>query len=295
MSKHKKQHFIPDSYLKAWCDINRLSDHDPYIWIFDKESHKAKNKAPANSFYENDFYTIYKDGKRDLYIEEQFSKIEKSFAYIRYHKLLIHESITKEQHIQLCYFIASIHARTPSRINFMVKQFQPLLNKMEQMIAAEENVSKYEQKIIKREVLIAESQNSISYEELKEVVNNPIEFIMIDSINVEAEELAKLDMCIFFTKEPDGFITSDNPCVWYDSESHLRPEMYQSPALKYDSINIILPISPTHCILLNKKGLKGYVDIDTNPETIQHINQIIYANCDKKYISNNSRPLRVLK
>lgn len=219
MSKHKKQHVVPDSYLKAWCDTNSPLMQDPYIWIFDKELHQVKNKAPTNSFYENDFYTVHIDGVRDLYIEKQFSKIENFFAHIRKHKLLMNEKITEEEHVQLCYFIASIHTRTPSRINFIVKQFQPLLNKMEQIIVAEENVSKYEQKIIKREVLIAESGNSISHEVLKEVVNNPIEHIMIESINVEAKGLAKLDLCIFFTKKLDGFITSDNPCVWYDSES----------------------------------------------------------------------------
>lgn len=295
MPKHKKQHVIPNSYLKSWCDINTPPNQDPYIWIFDKESHQAKNKAPANSFCENDFYTVHKDGGKDLYIEAQFSKIEKYFAETRKNKLLVHEKITADEHIKLCYFLASLHARTPSRINFMVKQFQPLLIKMEQMAVVEENAIENEKKMFKLGVSIATSDNTISHEELREVVNNPIEHIMIESINAEAAGLAKLDFCVFFTKTTNVFITSDNPCVWYDSESHLRAPMYQSPALQYDSINIILPISPTHCIFLNKKGLKGYVDIDINPESIQKINQIVYEHCEKKYISNSEIIHQVFK
>lgn len=41
----------------------------------------------------------------------------------------------------------------------------------------------------------------------------------------------------------------------------MRHPMFSSPRLNDDSIEIILPISSTHCIFLNKK-IKGYIDID---------------------------------
>ena len=37
MSKHKKQHFIPRSYLESWCDPKTPHGQNPYIWLFSKD------------------------------------------------------------------------------------------------------------------------------------------------------------------------------------------------------------------------------------------------------------------
>ena len=123
----------------------------------------------------------------------------------------------------------------------------------------------------------------ISLEELNDVIDKPLENIMVPIVKNLVPELAKLKIAIFYTKEDFGFITSDNPCVWRSFEAHMR--LFQSPGLNDDTINIILPISPTHCILLNKQ-IEGYIDIDTNPESIDQINTLIYEGAENCIISN---------
>jgi hypothetical protein len=63
--KHKNQHTVPQSNLKAWCDPNCPEGHEPYIWIGDKAGAGARKKAPAKVFTEKAFYTIrLVDGER---------------------------------------------------------------------------------------------------------------------------------------------------------------------------------------------------------------------------------------
>jgi hypothetical protein len=67
MSKHKKQHFIPSSYLRAWCDPNCPENQTPYVWRFSADGLESKKKSPEKYFHENNMYTIKKaDGGRDL-------------------------------------------------------------------------------------------------------------------------------------------------------------------------------------------------------------------------------------
>jgi len=40
MAQHKKQHYIPKSYLKEWCDPNIPQNYSPYLWIIDKYKEK---------------------------------------------------------------------------------------------------------------------------------------------------------------------------------------------------------------------------------------------------------------
>lgn len=66
---HKKQHFVPQCYTKAWHDPDAPAGPkmNPYVWVFDRDGTNVRRKAPANLFTETDIYTIERaDGERDL-------------------------------------------------------------------------------------------------------------------------------------------------------------------------------------------------------------------------------------
>ena len=97
----------------------------------------------------------------------------------------------------------------------------------------------------------------MGYEQVKAIVDNPLQMTIPTMIKVETPALYKLtDLAIFETSESPGFITSDHPCVWYDPEWYKRSLMLQTPALMYDTIEITLPISPRQIIVLNRKRIK---------------------------------------
>ncbi|WP_164969890.1 DUF4238 domain-containing protein [Malaciobacter molluscorum] len=292
---HTDQHIIPKCYIKAWSDSSILNEANnqpfkiPHIWIYNKENHECNHFPIKTNFTKEDFYTIYNEKEeRDLTIEHELDRVEGKFDWIRDNKLLQNKPLTQEEFTLLCLFIATMSSRTESRINHFKQMFKPLQEKLQSMVnISEEKIQNYS-KTTRNTNNENDSSDTISLEELNEVIDKPLENIMVTFVNVLLKEFVNLKMAVFYTKNPIGFITSDNPCVWYDSQAQLRAPIYQVPALKYDSIEIILPVSPSHCILLNKK-IEGYIDIDTDPNSLSRINSIMYEHTEQKYISNNSK------
>ena len=288
---HTNQHIIPKCYLKAWNDstlINQDSGkayNQPQVWAYNKITGKEEQLSAKTNFTQEDFYTIKDDqGERDLTIEHALDKVEVKFDWLRDNKLLKHEQLDPEEHFNVCLFIATMHNRTISRIHHLGDMLKPIQEKLK---SYEEFTKTATVEELKKMSGISRKSDSeaINIEELNEVIAKPLENIMVPIVNHLAVELTKLKMAIFYTKEDFGFITSDNPCVWKSQEAQMRHPMFSSPGLNDDTINIILPISPTHCILLNKQ-IEGYIDIDTNPKSIDQINTLIYEHAENCIISN---------
>lgn len=68
----------------------------------------------------------------------------------------------------------------------------------------------------------------------------------------------------FTTAKTPGFITSDEPVVWFDPASHKRPPMFQGPALMCDTIEISMSISPTRMLFFGRQNAHWaeHVDLD---------------------------------
>ena len=286
---HTDQHIIPKCYLKAWNDhtlINKDSGkpfNEPQVWAYNKISGESEQLSAKTNFTQEDFYTIKDDQReRDLTIEHALGRAEDKFDWIRDNKLLKHEQLDPTEHLEICLFIATMHNRTISRINHLGDMLKPIQERLKSYKEFAKTATVEELKKMSN-ISTTTGSKTISLEELGEAIDKPLENIMVPIVNYLVPELAKLKIAIFYTKEDFGFITSDNPCVWRSFEAHMR--LFQSPGLNDDTINIILPISPTHCILLNKQ-IEGYIDIDTNPESIDQINTLIYEGAENCIISN---------
>ncbi len=288
---HTDQHIIPKCYLKAWNDntlINKDSGKafkEPQVWAYNKISGEAEQLSAKTNFIQENFYTIEDDkGERDLLIEHALGKAEDKFDWIRDNKLLKNENYDEQEHLDICLFIATMHSRTVSRVNHLGDMFKPIQEKLKSYEEFSKTATAEELKKMSN-ISTKTDSKTISLEELDEVIDKPLENIMVPIVNNLVRDFVKLKMAIFYTKEDFGFITSDNPCVWHSQEAYMRPPMFQSPGLNDETINIILPISPTHCILLNKQ-IEGYIDIDTNSESIDQINSLIFENAENCVISN---------
>ena len=84
MSGHKKQHYVPKSYLKAWSADGRR------IWMFDKHQNTAKHvglRNVAQAKYFNDAFRRSRgkvsDGEASDLFERQFQMWEKQFLTMR--------------------------------------------------------------------------------------------------------------------------------------------------------------------------------------------------------------------
>jgi len=266
MPKHKKQHFVPACYLKAWCDPDAPASYTPYLWLFDKDGSNPRNKAPENIFHETDMYTIHhEDGSRNLVLEHGLSQLEAEFVKIRKDKIARGLPLDPREHILLCAFTAAAHSRTPSSREHIRKQWKhPLrvMNEMNEWLKTATSEEKRKATAISPSSLAEEP--GLSYDQVKRLHDHPLQTALFSEIRVTTPLLRKLDMAILETQDSIGFITSDNPCIWFDPESPKRHPMYRSPALAYESIEITLPISPTQCLFLNRRGIRGYTEVKSS-------------------------------
>ncbi|MDO8864127.1 DUF4238 domain-containing protein [Haliea sp. E1-2-M8] len=287
MSKHKKQHVIPRCYLKAWCDSRTPKGQTPYVWIFPKDQRNGKKKAPDNIFHQTEMYTINSDsGERDLTVEKSLSGIEDAFTIIRNSKLNFRRNLTAEEHFVLCIFVSSMHARTIQQLEHMSSQWRRPLEMMEKM---DEQIKAASPEKLKKMSSIPKLQPSdsgpgLTMDEVRKIVQHPVETMLFPMISTEAPILFRLDFSVLCTNSARGFITSDAPCVWRDPEAYKRPPLYRSPALGYKSIEILLPVSPSQCIFLNRSGIRGYLDIEDR--AVSHVNRTIRFSADAHFISN---------
>jgi hypothetical protein len=107
------QHWVPASYLRAWCDPASAHLPDPYVWRFSKNGSEVKAKSPQNLFRESQMYTFTgKDGRRDLTIEQELSRLEDRFERLRRDKIMRCEPMTDEDKVTFFLFVATARFRT---------------------------------------------------------------------------------------------------------------------------------------------------------------------------------------
>jgi hypothetical protein len=291
--KHKKQHFVPVCYLKAWCDPETPPRQEPYVWVFPRDGGEPRNKAPDNILHETDMYTIEVPGKgRNVVLERGLNELETRFTRIRNSKINFGRGLDPHEHVLLCAFVAAAQTRTRASREHHRKQWERPLRMMEDMIETMKHASpeKKRQVASMASPRTAESGGRLTYDDVKALHENPLQQILAPAIAALTPMLCKLDMALMETNDAIGFITSDHPCVWSDPEAYKRAPLYRAPALGYKSIEITFPISPRHCLFLNRRGITGYIEATST--IVDTINRTTRFNCDEEFIvrSNYTNP-----
>lgn len=258
--KHRKQHFVPESYLKAWCDPTTPPGHKPYVWVHPRDRSSPRRKAPSNLFYEQDFYTITAPGGfRDLHLEHGLAELESRFASIRRTTLTSQTTLRPDTVFVALAFTAAMQLRTVVSQESIRATYEPALETMREMtkwLATATEDEKRQLEGLPRDP--SEQGRGLTLEEVEEVVRNPLQTVLAERIGIVTQLFLHLDVAIISTTDPLGFVTSDNPCVWIDPEGRNRQPPFQGPALMYETIEITLPISSSQVLLLNRQGFKGY-------------------------------------
>lgn len=256
----KAQHFVAKSYLRAWCDPACPPSHEPYVWVMDRdgptEDKPAKRRAPKNIFSEPDMYTIKPandPGERDLSLEDMLSQIENGFCMVRRDFIEPRKPLDENVRGILCIFAAATQWRTPGARAHIQNQWGPVLD---EMLHVEAQIKKMSIEERRRAAGMSPRSSGVhgggmTTADVARLVASPLQETLASHIRVIAPMLMKLSMTIYCTTEKPGFITCDEPCVWFDPEVYKRPPMYRQAALMYKSLEITLPISPTRLMVLS--------------------------------------------
>jgi len=106
MSRPKRHHYLPESYLNGFTARGRF-------WVFDRESRQFRPQTPKNTAVETDFYTVAdEDGSKDRSLETALAPIDgKAAEVIR--ELEGTDSVSAIQIRVLALFVALLRVRTP--------------------------------------------------------------------------------------------------------------------------------------------------------------------------------------
>jgi Protein of unknown function (DUF4238) len=266
----KNQHYVPASYLGAWCDP-AAPGKQKYVWRFERKSRVGKRKGPHNIFAETDFYTRFRrDGQRDLGLENALGKIETQFVHVRDKVLNKIEWPGKEDLAYLMVSAMLLSFRTKAQRDFDREQWQGMKEKGDLLLAWAKRASPEELRTTGPHFRSDPNVPSMSHEEVVRIAESPIQELLIPKLEVNTPIFLSMDAAIIITKDSLGFVTSDNPCVVIDPTSFRKPPMFRMPSLLSKNVEVTLPISPCMALYLHRAGLTGFLPCD--PSLLDEIN-----------------------
>jgi Protein of unknown function (DUF4238) len=264
MAEKKKQHIIPECYLRAWCDPNPPAGHQPFIWKISKTGVWVTKRSPEKSFTATDKYTIrLPNGARNLVIEDMLGKVETDFvralAKVRKRQKL---GVTDRAH--LCVFAAAMHSRTVS----MAEHWKTQMSRLHEMVVDLEQ---------------AQNLRPIRSLETSRMVELAHQQVIANSLEIEAPLLFQMQMAILTTNDGTGFITSDRPCVWFNPSLYKMPPSYRSPGLGQREIEVTLPLTPQHMLFISHTKCPEYVELSRT--LLDESNRLTRFYCSEEFIS----------
>lgn len=261
VAEKKKQHLIPNCYLKTWCDPDVPPGQTPFIWRVPKDGGEPFRKSPEKSFTATDRYTIkMPNGERNLIIEDTLADLESKFVRVRA-KVEKREALTDEDRAVLCLFTAAMHARTNKAGEHWREQQQNMYDhvvEMETSVGAEPHTS----------LLIAA------------MLENAHQHFIAMALETEAPLYFVMNMTILCTDDAIGFITSDAPCAWFNPKAHTFPPFYRSPGSAQNDIEVTLPLTPRLMLLFSHHKFDPYVNVP--PQFVEHANHPDQSVCGER-------------
>ena len=288
---HKRQHWIPRSYLKAWCDPDTPKGQQPYVWRLSKDGTSSARKGPKNIFHETDLYTIrLSDGTRELSIEHSLAGLETEFVRIRDEVLTKKRPIPQQDHFLLCAFVAAMKARSRSQLQHLRSQFQKTFDHMTRLREAMEARRLRESGASGQSIQSPRpsgDKRTGDYEGLRAIVEGSMGPWVAESFNLQLPFLTQMSLAVLDTNSDMGFITSDRPCVWADPEGYKRPLNLRGAGLAFPSTEVTLPASPKQMLFLSRSDISGYCDVlpglvnAFNRRTRFYADEFVIANRDE--------------
>ena len=269
-NKPKRQHYVPQCYLREWVDPITPTGQEPYVWIFDRGSRRGRKKAPSNLFTETDLYTLHLTaGGKDYTIEEALSSLEGRYAVVFRTKIVNRLPLTNDEHTILCTFVAVMLQRTLRHRDMIGKFFDQLIERTE-MLETSHNTSPRE---------------SSKLRELKKDAHRlGVVSILADLTNI----LKKMSLAFLCARGGARFVTSDDPCNMFNPE--LQWQRFYGPGLAQKNVQVTLPLSPHIMLCMSWSALRGYMRWEKNQ--VQEANRMVIGQCYQYFVADAARTKR---
>jgi Protein of unknown function (DUF4238) len=279
---HKNQHWIPRSYIKAWCDPEH---RNKVVHIYNADGAYKGWRPYSRIFSTDNLYTVMNGKVRDVRTEKAFTLIEDKFLKVR-------TAIERNQPLPaatkpiLALFVAAIRNRSPAARDHWQSFQNEIVAMGDQMAVALSKASPAERQRMARASLHRSSDRSrsMTLEQARSSAAEPFGKWVLRHVAIEAQLLEKMSFAIMKAPEGIGFITSDSPVVWHDAAP--PGQRRRRIGLGYPSIEVSLPLSPRHCLLFDHLGKDGTCDV--SQDTVDAFNSRTLGNCDGCFVAQSS-------
>lgn len=263
MSEPKNQHVIPRCYLKQFVDPRTPAEHEPYVWIFERDQRRGRKKAPKNILAETDFYTL----KGDYTIEKTLAQIESEYSAIFDRKISKKKPLSPEEHILFSAFVSAMLQRTlkqKENIEGFIDQF---VEKMTQLEKAHGMPPK----------------TSEEWKANKEHAHKLSVMAMIPEIT---KILSQMNVAFLCSDGRASFITSDAPAFLFNSA--LQFQRFFGPGLKQKHVEVHMPLAPKISVCFSWiNNLRGYVEV--GEDTVHESNRMVFGHSHQYFVSNSPK------
>lgn len=251
------QHFIPQFYLRGFCDPIFRPEQEPWIWVADFQEGSVERRAPRNVGKKANYYAFPEfDRAADETIEELFSKIESTAAPILRKMLRGELELTDQERADLLFFVAFFVTRVPFFRN-LLEEAAGKLGKMVLQLSAS-GPEHFERTLQKA----TEGQEALTPQRMEEIRQ-----WVLDGKNYTVRGLPVLSLGLGFQLayetiypifddmtwallRPAGqgyFVSSDSPVSWIDPTP--RPAFLRGHGLAMRSVEVTFPLFPRLCLL----------------------------------------------
>lgn len=289
MTNSKRHHYLPECYLKGFCD-------DGMIWVYNREINQYKPQTPHDTAVEGQRYSFIDiDGKNNRSIENNLlAKIDDWYIPL-ISKIDKSEGLTDEDKDKLSLFVSYMWFRVPD----CQKQFNELADGMSKhfqrfIYSSGEEGRQYHERILRENP----AMGNISFEEIKKSVkenespivphkNEYLKSMMKMGLEI-ADLFRQMEWIFFHPVVGSAFICTDSPVVLgapkdYDANSFYGVGIITPGATK------LIPLSKISCMIMLDHG-DTCSHYTVGQDQVRRTNLVLAVNCDR-YMYSSSRNL----
>lgn len=261
MDIKRKQHLLPQSYLKHWISPeSTFPPKTPMVWLISKDgTHKRPKPPAASAFWRDYFYdAVTPTGESDQSLENCFARLENELPQIIDERVTCKEPLDADESGLVNLFVACMFLRT--------EKFKDMIQS-----AADARAR------IERDWSAA---YGLDIPDIERRCRNAFPAAICGSWQWLAEQLEHWSHFLLVAPSGKFFLTSDTPCMLQASVGIVG---FANPALE-----IALPLTCTHALLLTRQ-ISGYRYVDVNEDNVDRFNRRIVQTCSSDFISRTDK------
>ncbi len=241
-------------------------------------------------------YTVHRDdGSRDLRIEHGLQALEDRFTRVR--KTTFDRELwpPPEKLVDVLAFVAALQFRTVAIRDDSAEQWGRLRDMTDAMQDRLDQATLPEREAMARASAPLRSGRgrTMGPEQIRALAERPIQTMLPSAIATVLRMISKMSVSVLCTSDVVGFVTTDHPCVLFDPKGHTLPPIYRGVGLTNPRVELTVPLSPSHCLLISHRANLHGEFWALPPDSLDELNRRHIAHGNTSFVAreNTTKPV----